>query len=392
MLTKTGQYKIGLNLMNFEAVCHFNVIKYLLKLFKMDELQPKYGCEKGLNTFIAMGCQLDASVFLYESIKHLEMISSEDITVFKEQSSYSDLEVVRNNVHTYFKNGGFSEKVNTIIEDTLEEYKLNKPDIFSRLRNDISLVFHIENTSRHLIGCDYFIKHCIFESKNKKWVGKDYSDYSGFLSSNIKRIALTVDERPYQLSQLQFRKQKPLVELFDFKSADLMNCSIVSDSVTFRLMLMLYQISYSLLLIDEIFDYKIIEKDDMWFCFFIKKLAIKYDESFDNLQSLLKYAEKEDVIILLKYCENENLRMKSLLAREFAQKLRNTIHYQKTLLDSNKIIGNSTRDIITAIYLSNTDTNSMAEFRNKGMAMINEMRLLQKSIRKIISVDKTYFK
>lgn len=180
----------------------------------------------------------------------------------------------------------------------------------------------------------------------------------------------------------------PTIELFDYKSDDLMNCSVVSSTSTFRLMLMLYQISYTLLLIDEIFDYKIINKDDMWSCFFIKNLAIKYDESFDNLQSLLNFSTKEDIKILVKYCENENLKIENLVAREFAQKLKNTIHYQEILLDINKIVGSSTKDIVAAIYLTNTNTNSMTEFRDKGLAMIKEMRLLQRVIRRIIAVDK----
>lgn len=390
-LEENVQHQLGFHLMQFETLCHFNLIKSLIEFFKMDILQPKYGCAAGLNAFIAMGYQLDASIVLYESIKYLRMFSEEESKAFTEQPCYSDLEVVRNNIHTYFKEGGFAEKANTIIENKLKEYKLDKPDIFSKLRNDISLVFHIRDRSRYLIGCDYFISHCIFESKNIIWTEKNYRDYSEFLSSNIKAIALTVDETPYQLSQLCFREQMPIVELFDYKSADLMNCSVVSPVTTFRLILILYQISYALLLVDEIFDYGIISKDDMWSCFFIKMLAIKYDESFDNFQSLLKFSSSEDVKRLHQYCENEKLSFKNLCARKFAQKLRNTLHYQTLLLDVNKIAGTSTKDIVTAIYLSNTETDSMTEYRNKGLEMINEMRLLQRIIRKIISVDKTYF-
>lgn len=98
-----------------------------------------------------------------------------------------------------------------------------------------------------------------------------------------------------------------------------------------------------------------------------KILAIKYDESFDNFESLLKFSTKEDIKILRHYCEYEKLCLEDLGARGFAQKLRNTIHYQKILLDANKMAGSSIRDIVTAIYLSNTNTNSMKEFRYKGM-------------------------
>ncbi|MBR0599782.1 hypothetical protein [Sinanaerobacter chloroacetimidivorans] len=385
---KNLQYLSGLSLLQFEAACHFNLTKHLIELFKFHAPQPQYGCERGLNTFIAMGHQLDASVFLYESIKQLSIWDDEECKVFKEQPFYADLEVVRNNIHTYFKNGGFAKKANTIIGQKLKEYKLDKPDVFHMLRSDISLVFEIVDDLKCLIGCDYFIYHCIYESENKEWVGIDYHGYAEFLSSNIKAIALTVDETQYLLSQLHFREKMPVVELFDYKSADLVNCSAVSSISTFRLVLMLYQISYILLLLDEIFDYESINKDDMWACFFSKLLAIKYDEAFDNLQSLLTFSKKDDRRILLEYCKNENLIIGNLVAREFAQKLRNTIHYQTILLDTNKFRENSTRGIVTAIYLSNTDTNSMGEFKNKSKAMILEMKLLQKFIRKIISVDK----
>lgn len=385
---KNLQYLSGLSLLQFEAVCHFNLTKYLIELFQSYAPQPKYGCERGLNTFIAMGYQLDASVFLYESIKQLSILGDEESKVFKEQPYYADLEVVRNNIHTYFKNGGFAEKANTIIGEKLKKYKLDKPDVFQMLRSDISLVFEIVDDLRCLMGCDYFIYHCIYESENKEWVGNDYQGYAEFLSSNIKDIALTVGEAQYVLSQLHFREKMPVVELYDYKSADLVNCSAVSSISTFRLVLMLYQISHILLLVDEIFDYKSINKDDMWTCFFSKLLAIKYDEAFDNLHSLLMFSKKDDKRILLEYCKNENLLIENLVAREFAQKLRNTIHYQTILLDINKLRENSTRGIVTAIYLSNTDTNSMGEFKNKSIAMIHEMKLLQKFIRKIISVDK----
>lgn len=141
-------------------------------------------------------------LFFYESIKHFYIFAGKESKVFTEQSFYTDLEVMRNNIHTYFKDGGFAKKANTIIADKLKEYKLNKPDIFYTLRNDISLVFYIEKNFRYLIGCDYFIYHCNYESENKKWSGTDYQNYSEFLSSNIKAIASTVDEILYQLSQL----------------------------------------------------------------------------------------------------------------------------------------------------------------------------------------------
>lgn len=84
------------------------------------------------------------------------MLSLDDNKAFTELPRYSDLKVVRNNIHTYFKKGGFDRKASRIIEEKLKEYKPDKPDLFYMLRNDISLVFQIKNNARYLMGNDYF--------------------------------------------------------------------------------------------------------------------------------------------------------------------------------------------------------------------------------------------
>lgn len=105
---------------------------------------------------------------------------------------------------------------------------------------------------------------------------------------------------------------------------------------------------------------------------------------------MLKFSAQGDRDLILRYYKNENLSIENLAGKEFAQNLRNTILYQELLLDSNKIKVNSTNDIVKEIYLSNTKMNSKAEFRNKSSEMIKEMKILQKVVCKIISVDKDY--
>ena len=77
------------------------------------------------------------------------------------------------------------------------------------LRNDISLAFEITDHTRQLVGCDYFIKHCLFECDSQKWCEEDYRNFGKYVSSNIKRLAETVDETSYQLQSL-LTKEKHL--------------------------------------------------------------------------------------------------------------------------------------------------------------------------------------
>lgn len=380
----------GFFLMQFEALCHYNLLKSLVVLFRSKEKKPQFGCQVGLNAYISFGHQLIASVFLYESIKLFSMFSEKGTKVFTDQIYYEDLKVVRNNIHTFFKQGGFSKKANNISDDKLKEYKLDNPDWLYLLRNDISLVFQIENNYRQFIGCDYFIYHCIFESDKKSWSGVDYQNYAEFISSSIKAIALTTDETQYHLPALIINKNQPQIELFDYKSADMYCGSKVSKTSTFRLTLMLFQISSALLMSENIFEENTIVANDLWLCFFTKYLAIAYDEAFDNLKSISKFSSKDDKQSLSNYLSECTLNIEALDCEEFARNLRNTIHYQNIKLDKDKIFGTSTADTIIAIYLSNTHSKNMNEFRAKSIRMIEEMKSLQKTIRKIIAVDKEY--
>lgn len=108
---------------------------------------------------------------------------------------------------------------------------------------------------------------------------------AAFISSSIKGIASSIDKTQYCLSDLILLEKMPSIELFDFKSSDLFVSSAVSQVSTFRLLLMLYQISYALILVEEIFEINMINEDDLWSYFFIKLVARKYDEFFENLQS-----------------------------------------------------------------------------------------------------------
>lgn len=204
-------------MMLFEAQCHFELIMHLISDCFQQKHIPKYGCESGLRSFVAFGYQLDASVFLYEAIKLLEGILPERVTVLKNEKEYLDLKVVRNNIHTFSKSGGFSKKAECITNEKRTEYKLDTPDWLFPLRNDISLVFEIVDGSRHFIGSDYFISHCLFESINKKWNGLEYKKFATYVSSHIKALAISTDETLYELTPLNAPKIMPQIELFDFK-------------------------------------------------------------------------------------------------------------------------------------------------------------------------------
>lgn len=379
----------GLCLLQFESLCYFYLTKHLIYLFQQEECLPRYGCEPGRNTFIAVGLQLDLAVYVYESTKHLSVIAPETANDFKRLPQYSDLEIVRNNIHTFFKRGRFDKKAASITNDALAEYEMLVPDALYALRSDISLAFEIIGNTRLLSGSDSFIKHCIFETK-RKWKGQDYKDFAEFLSASVKAIVSTVDEAPYRLGQLHFPEVTPEIELFDYKSADLYAVSGLSLASAFRLMLMLDQISYGVLLTEKLIHEDCLQ-DDLWMCFFAKLLAIKYDETFDNLDSILSFANKEDRTRIEHNLSKIGLDIHALKARDFARKLRNTIHYQEIVFNNVLLCGNTSRDYVIALYLSNAGVSNMVQFAQIFGDMLEEAKKIQTVIREIMAVDKEYF-
>lgn len=179
---------IGLDLLRFENICYFELIKQFINIYSIKKKPVIYGNKEGLCAYLSIGLQLDLSVFLYESIKHMNMIFPKEFDAFISAPEFKNLEKVRNNVHTFFKKGNFAKKAEEIIENNLVEYKLKKHDIFFILRNDISLAFEILNHKRQLVGSDYFVQHCLFECNGEQWSGKDYMNYANYLSANIKKL------------------------------------------------------------------------------------------------------------------------------------------------------------------------------------------------------------
>ena len=389
--TCVSNYDTGFELLRFENICYFELIKQMIKVFYFLKQKPlAYGNANGLNAYLSVGLQLDISVFLYERIKHMGLIVPQAVDDFISTPEFKILKNVRNNVHTFFKKGNFASKADGIIENNLEKYNLKKHDIFFSLRNDIALAFEIVDCKRQLLGSDYFIQHCLFECNGQQWDGKDYKKFSEYLSSNIKAFAETIDETAYRLSPLSVKEVQPQIELFDYKSTDLFAGSMLSNVTAFRLMLILFQISYGIILVEKVLAHESFDSDNLWICFFTKLLAIKYDESIDNLSSLLKYASIDDKRRLASNLLSLNFNIDNLSARDFARDLRNTIHYQDIQCDPSLFRGKTTREHILAIYLSNSTVKTIDEFKDKAQKMFDEMRILQTAIRQVMNVDKKY--
>ncbi|MCL2426962.1 MAG: hypothetical protein FWD05_11580 [Oscillospiraceae bacterium] len=379
----------GAPLVFFEANAYLYLIKLFIKLNSIPVLKPSYGNENGFISYLAFSLSSDGSVFLHEAIKYLKEFSDNSSSQDFPENFLSDLENVRNNVHTYNKRGGYQKKADNIIQGKLIEYEMDTPDSLYFLRSDISLIFEIVNNKRKFIGSDYFIYHSFVDIEGKTWSGTRFNKYAENLSAAIKGIATTIDDSVYQLAELDMGNNLPRIELFDYKSPDLFTRVKTNKPITLRLLLALTQISYPIMLVEDIIDITLMEST-LWMCFFTKLMSIKYDETIDNINSILTHAESTDRNVVNDILSTNGIDINNLRARNFAQKLRNSIHYQRIPFDATLCDSGTTKEVIEVTYLSITETKTMDEFRTQSNHMFEEAKQLQNAIQEYFSLNKTY--
>lgn len=367
----------------FETCCYMNFMEFIsieLGNLHNEDGMSSIGVEEGLMPFTIFGLAQSLSTYLFEALKYLELKEPGFISCIKSDPDYNNLVVFRNNMHPFSKKrGGYAKKGKNIIDSQLEEFKMKEPDWLFPYRNDISLVF--QDNSK-LLGADYYIYHCKYESDNSDWSGKNYQDYTTYLGKVLSSIYSNQVHTYYNLPGLMLKSKLPDIKLYDYKSERLFELSGFSKLTTLRLLLSLYQISCTLLIVDDLLEPNAFESD-LWFCFFVKFIAINCDETVDNINSLAKFLkdeEKQKIQIVMdesgidfSESHSENL---------FVQKLRNTIHYQE-IQPGVKSYSNLAKNQILKIYMANTSTKTMEEFRAKGEEVFLLARKLQNLLQNI---------
>ena len=92
--TSILDYSIGLDLLRFENVCYYELIKRFVDVFNSEKAPLIYGIEEGLDAYFSSGLQLDTAVFLYEAVKHMGCIAPKETEAFMSTSEFKILETV----------------------------------------------------------------------------------------------------------------------------------------------------------------------------------------------------------------------------------------------------------------------------------------------------------
>jgi hypothetical protein len=324
-----------------------------------------------------------AVIILCEYVEVLAVVEADTVEEFKELINYSLLRKLRNKLHLFQTRQNWKVSAD-IISSQISNFSMDVIDEFFYLRNDISLFIEIAEEGKLFCGTNYlylYMLRRIDELQNKQ--GSIQNIITNVFQA-LRGLTDHVRREKFNLADLEFSTNNKPIAGIDYKSADLFARLELEESTTFRLLLSLTLISYSLYLQKNLFDS--VRSDDLWYCFSCKFLAIAFDEAVDNINNMLKHpaeTEKSKLRTIFSECNFDAKRLKSI---EFARQLRNTLHYEKTRLDTS-LIENTTASYVKALYISNTSIATMDEFRESGDQLLNDSLNLQRAIRQIFKLD-----
>jgi hypothetical protein len=378
------------NLLNdiiMNAKCYMNISQNCIKLCQQDN-KIIYGNENG-NLFLILKLVSDMSVFVYEAINFLNFTQLNKFknkiqTIYGEEY-LQNLKLIRNNIHLYNTYGSYKNKADHIISDRLDEFKMkDHNDPLYSLRSDIALIYKIVENKGVFLGTNYFYDHYVYEVNGLNWSGYQIMQYASNTSSIIKFLSNKISN--IDVPEIDFKYNNLHMEFFDYKSEELFNNINISYTTAFRLILILTELSYIFILIDDVLQIKDFHKvDTLWAFFLGKYIATKYDEALDSIENMLKYSKNKDC--LKEILNNDNSKDTNSHIRKFAHDLRNMIHFGIQDINKKNYIQNLS---LLELYLIKTNTDDIEEFIGNCSLMINSMKNLENNIRNIFNLDKSF--
>ncbi|WP_026883367.1 hypothetical protein [Clostridium akagii] len=376
------------------AKCYMIICKHYIEMNqKYNNVKARYGNANGISFLIAKLIP-DISVFVYESINFINSI--EDNTIKKaikeaipnryQEDYFNDLKLIRNNIHLYNTYGSYKDKADNIIDSKLDEFKLKNHDLFYLLRNDISLIYKIINNSGLFLGTDYFYNHYLYEVDGSSWTPEQIIKYSSTTSSILFLISTKVAD--IKVPMIKFKNVELHIEFFDYKSEKLFKNIDIDYTTAFRLILILTELSYISILVDDILESgNLHDANIMWVLFLGKYVATKYDESLDSIENMLKYSK--DKAYLQKLFNSNNFKISSLYSRKFGRDLRNMLHFGLKDINKQEYYDISKFDL-TKLYLFRTNTDNIEQFISKYLLMRDDMKIIESRIRDVFKIKKLF--
>ena len=358
-----------------DSKCIFEILNTLLsKKSSNNELN------KGLNVFVSTNFLLYISVFVYEILKAIPELKTAIEPNIKGRNFFDNLEKIRNAIHIRTPYGSFEKRSNDIISNMKSEFAGHF---------DTSLFYRISEPNTVLLGANVFYYHMINDIADKtEMMGIGVKNYAENISSLITAVSKMVKDINYIKPSIDFQNfglQSINISLFDYTVDSLQEKSKLSTSSFVRVSLMHSYISFMNTLFETINADNIAEVDDYWLFFLAKLYSIGYDEVMDSFDNLSNHCNPNDKAIINDLLDFKGFNRKQNI-RDFAQKLRNLIHYGLPNYPPISIGSDYFSDTET-VYLNSVELKTTYDFRELFHALRFDMKMMQLRFRRLFDMD-----
>jgi len=318
----------------------------------------------------------DLSVFTYEMLKSLPDMKSVIEPEIIGERFFENLKNMRNAIHIRNPNGSFEPRANSIKE------KIESS--FAKSHFDLSLMYRIAEPAAIFLSSNAYFYHMTDDTDLLERGLKDYSQnismISGAMSQDFSH-RINYLEPTIAFSEFAFMQ----IESFDYTIKALCDKTNLSETSAMRVILMHTYVSFINVLFELIEADKLAEVDNYWLFFLAKLYSIRYDEIMDSFDNLNIHCCESDKKIISGLLDFKGFDRKQAI-RNFAQNLRNLIHYGVRNYPPIHEKGEYLADLERS-YLDTVSVGTVYDFRELYHAMRFDMKMMQLRFRRLFNID-----
>jgi len=363
-----------------DADCIHKIMKAFIKSISLQSRKPEYGLENCYTTYIITNFMQDLSLFTYEMLKNIPDMRAIIEPEIVGDNFFANLERMRNAIHIRKPYGSFEQRAKSI-KESIESN-------FANSHFDISLMYRIAKPNAIFLSPDAYFYHMTNDVEEKNDVSgiglKDYSQNIGMISGLMANSFLEkVNYLKPTICLSGFSDMQ--IESFDYTINAMLERMGLSLSSAMRIILMHTYVSFINTMFELIGADELAEVDNYWLFFLAKLYSIRYDEVMDSFDNLNTYCSDNDKAIISGLLDFKGFDRKQVI-RDFAQNLRNLIHYGLPNYPPIYEKGEYLADLESA-YLRTVSLDTIYDFREFFHAMRFDMKMMQLRFRRLFNMD-----
>ena len=379
-----SMYQIAINLIGYISL--YNGLVNLYKQVKDDKKL------NGFMTFANTAMLKDMAIELNELYIFSDSILptiwddySKEYPEFKEFRVF--LKKLRNNMKFFPKR----KTIDKILENCKNKYPTN---ILRTYKNDVTYYCGYFLGENLVFGSNLYYEYVFYEPlklcKKEGDLYKFTNSISYHLESFYRMFEKTLFKDGIDLPEVKLKERKRFFQIYNqtTKFEKMVNKSNYDKLSVFIFMLLIEEIAGMEIYLDYMLDLDKSIEDPILLYFFTQFVAIKYDQTRDAIELLIKDGEKFCVNNSLLEKEINKLKIFNKPTTDFAYKLRNFHHF--TEVEKYKLEFDEDEKAISVdfaeLYKMVTNCENWSEFKDMLFIMKNDLHVLVRFLRKNIGI------